>query len=208
MGWNETETNDDNGVGSEDIHLSIINVLGRETTFRLYAGLYIARSDTSNVVVQQALQVWKSVVVNTGGTLLECMPALIKFIIGYLASDDVERQVVAGRCLGDVVEKLGERVLSDIVPILSKGLNSEEGNIRQGSCLGLCEVIDAASRRQLERFSTELMSAVQNALCDEAPEVRDAAAQAFDTLQGSLGQDAIKKIVPSLLEVSFILQYF
>ena len=43
---------------------------------------------------------------------------------------------------------------------------------RQGVCLGLGEVIGASTRKQIEDFLVVLIPAVQDALCDPAPEVR------------------------------------
>jgi hypothetical protein len=44
-----------------------------------------------------------------------------------------------------------------------------------------------------------LIPAVRDSLCDEMGEVRAAAARAFNTLQRRIGQDAITRVVPSLL---------
>ena len=52
----------------------------------------------------------------------------------------------AGRTLGDLVRKLGERVLPEIIPILEKGLDSERSDERQGVCIGLSEIVKSTSR--------------------------------------------------------------
>lgn len=44
-----------------------------------------------------------------------------------------------------------------------------------------------------------LIPAVRDALCDEVAEVREAAARAFNTLQTRIGNEAIARVVPSLL---------
>jgi hypothetical protein len=48
--------------------------------------------------------------------------------------------------LGDLVRKLGERVLPEIIPILEKGLDSQQSDQRQGVCIGLSEIMTACSR--------------------------------------------------------------
>jgi hypothetical protein len=48
--------------------------------------------------------------------------------------------------LADLVRKLGERVLPEIIPILEKGLDSPHSDQRQGVCIGLSEIMTACSR--------------------------------------------------------------
>lgn len=63
-------------------------------------------------------QVWKSVVPNTGRALREILATLIALVVSFLSSDNTESVGLASRCLGDIVKKLGERVLPEIVPTL------------------------------------------------------------------------------------------
>lgn len=53
---------------------------------------------------------------------------------------------VAARTLGDVVRKLGEKVLPEIIPILEKGLQSTHSDQRQGVCIGLSEIMASTSK--------------------------------------------------------------
>lgn len=53
---------------------------------------------------------------------------------------------VAARTLGDLVRKLGERVLPEIIPILEHGLDSEQSDQRQGVCFGLREIMSSTQR--------------------------------------------------------------
>lgn len=56
---------------------------------------------------------------------------------------------MAARTLGDLVKKLGERVLPEIIPILEKGLDSDRADQRQGVCIGLSEIMKATSREHV-----------------------------------------------------------
>ena len=49
------------------------------------------------------------------------------------------------------MRKLGERVLPEIIPILEKGLDSEEADQRQGVCIGLSEIMASTSREHVSR---------------------------------------------------------
>jgi len=174
-------------------------VLGKEGRARLLSALYMTRSDTSAVVRQAALGIWKNVVLNTPRTLREILPSLITMIIRDLASTSDERRIVSGRCLGDIVRKLGERVLPEIIPILRRGLLAPTPSLRTGVCLGLTDVINAATRNQLSGFTDLLVPALRDALCDDDSNVRDAASRAFHSLQRVIGQSAVDSVIPSLL---------
>ncbi|RYY38971.1 hypothetical protein EON62_00120, partial [archaeon] len=180
---------------------AVVRAIGMDNRNRVLAALYMVRCDSSNVVRQAGVKIWKDVVLNTPRTLREILPALMNLIISALAADNPERRIVAGRCLGEVVRKLGDRVLPEIVPILRKGLASDNGTTRCGVCLGLAEVIEAATKRQIEIHLPVLISAVRDALCDPEPDVRRAAARAYDMLHTSIGTRAVTEILPSLLAV-------
>ncbi|KAB1202522.1 Translational activator GCN1 [Morella rubra] len=190
---------DDEGASTEAHGRAIIEVLGRDKRNEVLAALYMVRSDVSISVRQAALHVWKTIVANTPKTLKEIMPVLMNTLIMSLASSSSERRQVAGRSLGELVRKLGERVLPLIIPILSKGLKDPSTSRRQGVCIGLSEVMASSSKSQLLSFMDELIRTIQTALCDDTPEVRESAGLAFSTLYKSAGMQAIDEIVPTLL---------
>ena len=64
-------------------------------------------------------------------TLREILPTLFNLLLGCLASANYDKRQVAARTLGDLVRKLGERVLPEIIPILEKGLDSDDKDKRQ-----------------------------------------------------------------------------
>jgi hypothetical protein len=97
------------------------------------------------------------------------------------------------------VQKLGERILPEIIPILENGLNSSNSDTKQGVCLGLSEVMGSMPRNVLAGYIDVLIPAVRKALCDNLPEVREAAAQAFDMLYKNAGVKALDEILPALL---------
>ncbi|CAL0308828.1 unnamed protein product [Lupinus luteus] len=190
---------DDEGSSTEAHGRAIIEVLGREKRNEILAALYMVRTDVSLSVRQAALHVWKTIVANTPKTLREIMPVLMDTLIASLASSSSERRQVAGRSLGELVRKLGERVLPLIIPILSKGLSDPDSGRRQGVCVGLSEVMASAGKSQLLSFMNDLILTIRTALCDSEPEVRESAGVAFSTLYKSAGLQAIDEIVPTLL---------
>ncbi|KAI4488580.1 hypothetical protein M0802_011470 [Mischocyttarus mexicanus] len=194
----ETASEDDN-FGTEQSHFAIINALGAERRNRVLAGLYMGRSDVALMVRQAALHVWKVVVTNTPRTLREILPTLFTLLLGCLASTSYDKRQVAARTLGDLVRKLGERVLPEIIPILEKGLLSEQADQRQGVCIGLSEIMASTNKDMVLTFVISLVPTVRKALCDPLPEVRQAAAKTFDGLHSTVGVRALDDILPAML---------
>ena len=196
-----TETGgDDDNFGTEASQKVIINVLGMERRNRVLAGLYMGRSDVALMVRQASLHVWKVIVSNTPKTLREVLPTLFNLLLGCLASNSYDKRQVAARTLGDLVKKLGERVLPEIIPILEKGLDSEQPEKRQGVCVGLSEIMQSTSRDMVLSFVDSLVPTVRKALCDDLPEVRESAAKTFDSLHNTVGSRALDDILPPMLE--------
>ncbi|XP_050410272.2 eIF-2-alpha kinase activator GCN1 [Patella vulgata] len=193
-------TGDDDNFGTESSYKAIISALGEDRRNRVLAGLYIGRSDTALLVRQSSLHVWKIVVTNTPKTLREILPTLFTILLGCLASTSHDKRQIAGRTLGDLVRKLGERVLPEIIPILEQGLDSEQSDQRQGVCIGLSEIMASTSREHVVVFANNLIPTVRRALCDPLPSVREAAATTFDHLQQNIGQRALDEILPNLLK--------
>ena len=81
---------------------------------------------------------------------------------------------MAGRCLGELVRKMGDRVLAHIIPILQAGMSADEACTRQGVCYGLKELLENVSRAQLAEHLATLLPTVQAALVDPDPSVRQA----------------------------------
>ncbi|CAO3648342.1 unnamed protein product [Cunninghamella blakesleeana] len=189
----------DGGQGQRKHQLR--DVLGKDRGDRILSALYIVRRDSSGMVRQASLQVWKALVSNTPRTLRDILPTMMGMIIQLLASDEehYEQRAVAARTIADLVTKLGERVLPDILPILQDSMQSSDSSIRQGVTVAYSEVMAAAERVQILDFADQIVPAIRQALCDSSVEVREAAAQAFDTLHQNVGSRAIDDILPYLL---------
>ncbi|KAI9103109.1 armadillo-type protein [Phlyctochytrium arcticum] len=192
---------DDEGLGSEHGRQALINALGKDRFNRVLASLYVARGDNSAVVRQASMHVWKSIVANTPRTLKEIMPILMEILVGSLASENDEKRGCAARCLADLVRKLGDRILQDLLPILENGLESERVEIRQGVCVAMSEIMTSAGKAQIMEFVEQCVSPIKTALIDPEPSVREAAAAAFDMLHQHMGRQAIDEILPSLLNM-------
>ena len=109
-------------------------------------------ADPVLAVRNAAVHIWKTVVANTPRTLRVVLPRLMQRLIAGLSADDDDRRQTASRCLGELVRKLGERVLGEVFPIFSDGLENSDAATREGVCLGLAEVLGAARKEQLEQY--------------------------------------------------------
>lgn len=182
---------------------AIEEVLGTQRRNEVLAALYIARCDVSIRVRQTAMQVWKSVVSNTPRVLREIMPSAVRQIVDALGDEDEERRGAAGKTLGDLAQKLGDRVVPEVLPALRSGITSKENSdrIRKGACEGLGELVFACPKQQLEAYAEDFIDAVYQGLSDEVMAVRRIAADVFSSLMKPLGTFAVDSIIPRLIKV-------
>uniref|UniRef100_UPI00358E4439 stalled ribosome sensor GCN1 isoform X2 n=1 Tax=Myxine glutinosa TaxID=7769 RepID=UPI00358E4439 len=190
---------DDDNFGTVHSTQVILEALGVERRNRVLAGLYLGRSDVAASVRQASLHVWKVVVSNTPRTLREILPTLFSLLVGFLASESYDKRQIAARTLGDLVRKLGEKVLPEVLPILESGLNSPDGSQRQGVCIALGETMRATSKETVLCFAENLVPPVRRALMDPLPSVRTAAAKTFEQLHVTVGYQALDDVLPALL---------
>ncbi|PRW50843.1 Translational activator GCN1 isoform A [Chlorella sorokiniana] len=190
---------EEEGISAEAHGQAIVEALGQEKRNHVLATVYMARSDVAYTVRTAALHVWKTVVTNTPKTLGELLPQLMAIIIESLADPGEDRRQMAGRCLGELVRKMGDRILSQIIPILREGMASPAATTRQGVCNGLKEVMENATRTQLADHLADLLQPIQGALCDDDAGVRTAAGGVFNVLFKSGGGSAMDSVIPALL---------
>ncbi|OAA66638.1 heat-like protein [Niveomyces insectorum RCEF 264] len=176
-------------------------VLGEEKRDKILSSLYICRCDTSGAVRSAAIGVWKALV-SSPRILKELVPTLTQLIIRRLGSANMEHKVIASNALGELIRKAGDNILLTLLPTLAEGLEtSTDSDAKQGICLALKELISSASTEALEEHEATLISIVQSALTDSDEEVREAAAEAFDSLQQVIGKRAVDQVLPSLLHL-------
>ncbi|KAB5571790.1 armadillo-type protein [Coniochaeta sp. 2T2.1] len=180
---------------------SLREVLGDEKRNKILSALYVCRCDTANSVRSAAVNVWKALV-SSPRTLKELVPTLTQLIIRRLGSSNMEHKVIASNALGELIRKAGDGVLSTLLPTLEEGLQtSTDVDAKQGICLALKELISSASPEALEDHEKTLISVVRTALTDSDEDVREAAAEAFDSLQQILGKRAVDQVLPYLLNL-------
>ncbi|KAJ6180249.1 hypothetical protein N7519_010710 [Penicillium mononematosum] len=155
---------------------SLLEVLGAERRDKVLSALYICRCDTSGQVKSAALGVWKALVASPR-TLKDMVPTLSQLIIRRLGSSNMEQKVIASNALGDLIKKAGEYLYCS--PRAYQ-----------------CRFPDA-----LEDYEDILISTVRVALVDNDDDVREAAAEAFDSLQQIMGKRVVDQVLPYLLHL-------
>ena len=184
---------------AEKAQAQLTLTLGFETRNRILGEVYLARSDSSGAVRQTAIQVWKTVVSVTARTLRQILPVLVTRVVSDLASGDAEKTDVAGRCLGDIVGKLGNSVMQEIIPVLRDSLYGGDVYTRRGVCVGISEVISSSTKEQIVLYIDIIVKVVQDGLCDEDDSVRQMAATSFQNLHNVVGNRAMDEVVPALM---------
>ncbi|KAI9805236.1 MAG: translational activator of GCN4 [Piccolia ochrophora] len=180
---------------------SLLEVLGEDKRNKVLSALYICRCDTSGLVRSAAIAVWKALVASPR-TLKELIPTLTQLLIHRLASVNMEQKVIAGNALGELIRKAGEGVMASLLPTLEEGLHtSTAADAKQGICIALRELITSAMPETLEDHEKTLIAVVRTALIDHNSDVREAAAEAFDSLQRVLGKRAVDQVLPYLLNL-------
>ncbi|KAI2486052.1 Translational activator [Pyrenophora tritici-repentis] len=186
--------------GAKEAGQSLLEVLGEEKRNKVLSALYICRCDSSGLVRTASINVWKALVASPR-TLRELIPTLTQLIIRRLASSSMEQKHIASSALGELIRKAGDGVLATLLPTLEDGLHTTDTDAKQGICIALRELIDAASPEQLEDYEKTLIKVVRTALVDPNVDVREAAAEAFDALQQIFGKTAVDEVLPYLLNL-------
>lgn len=200
-GISANATEEDEEENAKEAGASLREVLGEDKRNRILSALYICRCDTAGSVRAAAVGVWKALVA-TPRTLKELTPTLTQLIIRRLGSSNMEHKVIASNALGELIRKAGDGVLSSLLPTLEEGLQTTmDTSAKQGICLALKELISSASDEALEDHEKTLISVVRTALTDSDVDVRETAAEAFDSLQQIVGKRVVDQVLPFLLNL-------
>lgn len=186
---------------AKEAGISLKEVLGEDKRNKILSALYVCRCDTAGAVRAAAVSVWKALV-HTPRTLKELVPTLTQLLIRRLGSSNMEHKLIASNALGELIRKAGDGVLASLLPTLEEGLQtSTDTDAKQGICLALKELISSATPEALEEHEKTLISVVRTALTDADEEVREAAAEAFDSLQNIFHKRAVDQVLPYLLQL-------
>lgn len=189
--------NVDDSIVSGEVNKKLLEILGAERRDRILSLLFICRSDTSGLVRNSAMDVWKSLVANTPRTVKEILQPLTQMIIKRLASSEEEHRTIAAQTLGELVRRVGGNALSQVLPTL-ESLITSDSDAKQGICFALVELVQSTHPEVFSEYKAGVISIVRRALMDSDQNVREAAGHAFDAIQESQ-DDAVDDILPQLI---------
>ncbi|RLV88989.1 eIF-2-alpha kinase activator GCN1 [Spathaspora sp. JA1] len=197
----KNELSEDQFEVSGEVNKSLVEVLGQERRDRVLASLFVSRADVAGIVRNAAVDIWKALVANTPRTVKEILPALTAIIVRKLASgDDVER-TIAAQSLGEMVRRVGSNALEQLLPTLEESFETTDVSAKQGICIALTELIKSTSTEGLTKYQETFITIIKQGLVDSDGEVREAAAQAFESIQSELGKVVIDQVLPDLLKM-------
>ena len=195
-----SESENDTGLSSNGVEELLQEELGMQTWIEVMASLFYLTTDVTATVRQSAFQVWKSVVNNTPRTLKKILGELTQLCFTMFTSDSENKRTLAARCLGEIVQKLGEFVIPHVLKVLNNGLQSDDPVTRQVVCMGFVQVLTNCSSATLKVWGDEFLQSLKVSICDEDEAVRTAAANALSLLQKKGNGTAFNAILPILLE--------
>ncbi|KAF7308577.1 TOG domain-containing protein [Mycena chlorophos] len=197
----EEEETAGEAVHNESSKRALLDILGQERRDRILASLYLVRQDGVGAVRTTSIQIWKALVNNTPRTVREVLPELVGQILFLISSNEFEQEETAGRTVGELCRKFGDRVLSEVVGILrTSSTTSQDSRTREGVCLMLSEIMQNSTESQRDGHEDDIIAIVRASLVDDETNVRSAAAKAFDILQEHIGPKAIDQTIPTLLD--------
>lgn len=196
-----TELAEEDKIIYGDVTKNIVEALGTERRDRIFAAIFICRSDIYPQVRGVAVEVWKSLVFNTPRTIKEILPTLTQTIIRRLASTNQDQRNIAAQALGELVRRVGSTSLSRLLPTLSEGMATSDPDARQGICIAVNELIGSTQPDDLEAQQGLIIPIIRSGLGDSDERVCDSAANAFDSLQNAIGNQIMDKILPDLINM-------
>jgi len=89
-----------------------------ETKNEILASMFILKYDIIERVATQAAQIWKNIIENQLKVLKHIIHVLIKQVFDLIQNENMELQEMGMNCMRGIVEKFGEKFVSETIDIL------------------------------------------------------------------------------------------
>lgn len=191
---------DKTAITTEQQELEMLDFITVDNRNEIYSSLFLMCSDFVPSVSIVANRVFKAVTPSMSRMLVNILPRLVERLTADLASSDDQRKFTAGKSLSDLVHKLGDRILRDIVPILLDKFNSIDVYTRSGICLGFSQIFLTATKGMLSPYNPDIFPLLLQALGDRDALVRESAKEAFANFCRAITTEkVVEAVIPELL---------
>lgn len=187
--------NNSDDIATGKVQSTLMEVLGSARRDRILASLFICRADVTSDVRNSAVEVWMTLVSNTPRTVKDILPILTQMVVKRLSDNEEEIRSNAARALGELVRRVSG-ALVQLLPTFDQLLADPDA--KEGICIGISELVEATPVDVLREHEPQLTKIIRSCLTDLNDSIREAASQAFDTLQAALGEVA-QDILPELI---------
>ena len=154
-----------------------------ETKQDILSSLFILKYDIIERVSTQASQIWKNIIDNQLLVLRQIIQVLIRQLFSIIQSEQLELQEMGLNCMRGIVEKFGEKIVSETLDILELYLQkSTKTSQNIGICKAIYNMTYAAPVKLLSDLRLRFLSIMDSNIANEVDEIRDLTAKVFITV--------------------------
>jgi hypothetical protein len=157
--------------------------ISNEVKNQILSSMFILKYDIIERVATQAAQIWKNIIDNQLKVLKSIINVLIKQNFDLILSDHMELQEMGLNCMRGIVEKFGEKFVSESVDILESYM---ERATDIGQTIAVAKAIYnmtfAAPIKLLTDLRNRFLTVIDGNICSENPEIRTLTAKTFITV--------------------------
>eukprot|EP00817_Percolomonadidae_sp_ATCC50343_P008160 CAMPEP_0117432536 /NCGR_PEP_ID=MMETSP0758-20121206/12001_1 /TAXON_ID=63605 /ORGANISM="Percolomonas cosmopolitus, Strain AE-1 (ATCC 50343)" /LENGTH=1593 /DNA_ID=CAMNT_0005222505 /DNA_START=1023 /DNA_END=5801 /DNA_ORIENTATION=- len=167
----------------------------------ILSSIYFLLHDEQSPVKAEATTIWRHLVSQKGRMIRRILRSVVQLTLTYIVDEESdEHRSIAARTIGELVGRLGDKVMADVIPLLSDRLKRGDVKARQGVCLCLTELIKTCPGKLLKNYIHRISPCVKRSIMDVDESVQDAAATTFDVMAKICGRKQVIDIIDSMIQ--------
>lgn len=177
-------------------------VLGTQRRRKIFTLLFIAnRGDVNTTVRSSASAIWKALIANTPKNIRELLPLIIEELVDELSMNAEDLHERACETLTDLILRLGDQLMPELLPLLEKSFVSSSVVNRQSVSDGLLHIVESCPKQLLLNNTNGLLKLTLKILKDEETKIRRNGAAIFAHIHKVTGDSSLESVFPSLLQL-------